>query len=170
MPAMTIIKSPTDHGERIYRLIAAAPIVRNDWGMNRLLCAAALLLFACGDRTENEIRANVTLLVHHEGVEVNQAATRLEKFGVRAIPTIEAAMHTAPVAGRKNLILALRRIGDAEAVPLLRHRALFDPAPDVRREAEWTLKQWAAGEGDRAAKAKAALRAIDEARSAEQPG
>ena len=62
-------------------------------------------------------------------------------------------MHTASPTGKKNLILALRKIGDVEAVPLLGHMAQFEPNADVRREAEWTLKSWAA---DGAAKAAGA--------------
>jgi hypothetical protein len=81
-------------------------------------------------------------------------------------------MLTASPAGRKNLILALRRIGDVEAVPLLRQVALYDVAADVRREAGWTLRQWAAGPAgeERADKARAAVRALDEASGSEESG
>ena len=79
-------------------------------------------------------------------------------------------MHTAEVPGRKNLVLALRKIGDADAVPLLRHIALFDPAPDVRVEAEWTLKTWAVAKDARGEKARAALRELDERRAREEAG
>jgi HEAT repeat protein len=129
-----------------------------------------LVLAGCSDRTDDEIRANVTLLLNEEGQPAQSAAERLAGFGVRAIPTVEAAMHTATPSGRKTLILVLRKIGDAEAVPLLGHVAVYDPSPDVRREAEWTLKQWAAGAGARADKAKAALRGVDEQRRSEQAG
>jgi hypothetical protein len=116
------------------------------------------------------VRAQVTLLLNQEGAEAKAAGDRLARIGRRAIPTIEAAMHTAKPAGRKNLILALREIGDAEAVPLLRHLALFDAAPDVRREAEWTLRKWAQGADARADKARAAVRAIEEIREREEAG
>lgn len=136
-----------------------------------LVCAVlAVAATACSDRTDDEIRATVTLLLNQEGPTATAAAEKLASFGGRAVPTIEAAMHTANVPGRKNLILALRQIGDAEAVPLLRHIAIFDNSADVRREAEWTLKQWAAAGGARAEKAKAALRAIDEERGREDAG
>lgn len=143
--------------------------------MRYMIPRAALLALAvasgsCADRTDDEIRANVTLLINQEGQPAQTAADRLAGFGVRAIPTIEAALHTASPAARKNLIGVLRKIGDAEAVPLLGHLAAFDPAPDVRREAEWTLKQWAASGGARGDKAKAQLRSLDEQRGREEAG
>src|SRR6476469_4515900 len=123
---------------------------------------------ACSDSADDEIRAQVTIAVHHEGKEAQAAADRLAKYGRRAIPTIEAALHTAPPDGRKNLILALRRIADPEAVPLLTHLAQYDPAPDVRREADWTLRKWAAGPANQplTEKSRAAVRTIDEAKAA----
>jgi hypothetical protein len=136
-----------------------------------LLGCLLLAAPACND-AEDDIRANVTLLCNHEGALATAAADHLARYGRRAIPTIEAAMHTASAPGRKNLILALRKIGDAEAVPLLAHVAQTDGSPDVRREAEWTLRQWAADgkAADRAAKAKQAVRTLEEARGAEDAG
>ena len=140
------------------------------------LCSFVLLLAlagtpACND-AEDDIRANVTLLCNHEGALATAAADHLTRYGRRAIPTIEGAMHTASATGKKNLILALRKIGDAEAVPLLGHMAEFEPSEDVRREAEWTLKGWAADDKapDRAAKAKQALRRVEEGRRVEDAG
>lgn len=126
---------------------------------------------ACND-ADDDIRANVTLLCNHEGVLATAAAEHLSRYGRRAIPTIEAAMHTASPTGKKNLILALRKIGDPEAIPLLGHIAQFEPSEDVRREAEWTLRQWAADgtAKDRAARAKAAVRALEEARNVQDAG
>ncbi len=135
----------------------------------RTLTLALLLLTGC-DRTDEQIRAAVTLAISHEGAQATAAADRLAQHGRRAIPTIEAAMHTASPAGKKTLIGALRKIGDVEAVPLLRHVALHDPGADVRREAEWTLKQWAAGSDPRAEEARRALRTIDEQRGTEEAG
>jgi hypothetical protein len=126
---------------------------------------------ACND-VDDDIRASVTVLCNHEGIPATSAAERLERYGKRAIPTIEAAMHTASPVGRKNLILALRRIGDPDSIALLGHIAVFDGSPDVRREAEWTLKGWAADakKPERAARAKAALLKADETRHAEEAG
>jgi hypothetical protein len=136
-----------------------------------LLCALLAAAPACND-ADDDIRANVTLLCNHEGALATAAAEHLTRYGRRAIPTIEAAMHTASPTGKKNLILALRKIGDAEAVPLLGHLAQFEPNPDVRREAEWTLRQWAGDDQakERAARAKQAVRALEEARGTEDAG
>jgi hypothetical protein len=140
------------------------------------LCSFVLLLAlagtpACND-AEDDIRANVTLLCNHEGALATAAAEHLARYGRRAIPMIEGAMHTASATGKKNLILALRKIGDGEAVPLLGHIAEFEPNEDVRREAEWTLKGWAADgkASDRAARAKQALRRVEEGRGVEDAG
>jgi hypothetical protein len=126
---------------------------------------------ACSE-SDDDIRANVTLLCNHEGALAVAAADHLARFGRRAIPTIEAAMHTASGPGKKNLILALRKIGDAEAVPLLAHIAEFEPNADVKREAEWTLRGWAADgkAAARAEKAKAALRKLEESRGTQEAG
>lgn len=136
-----------------------------------VLVACLIAAPACND-ADDDIRANVTLLCNHEGALATAAADHLARYGRRAIPTIEAAMHTASTAGRKNLILALRKVGDAEAVPLLGHIAVYDGAEDVRREAEWTLRKWASDGAapDRAARAKQAVRTIEEARGVEEAG
>ena len=126
---------------------------------------------ACND-ADDDIRANVTLLCNHEGTLAAAAAEHLTRYGRRSIPTIEAAMHTASSTGKKNLILALRKIGDIEAVPLLGHVAQFEPNSDVRREAEWTLRQWAADAAakERAVRAKQAVRVLEEANGTEDAG
>lgn len=136
-----------------------------------LVLALGGALAACND-ADDDIRANVTLLCNHEGALASAAAEHLARQGRRAIPTIEAALHTASPVGRKNLILALRQIGDVEAVPLIGHVAAFDPSADVRKEAEWTLRKWA-GDGSaraRADKARAAVRALEEAQGTEGAG
>ena len=136
------------------------------------LCAVALLaLAACQGDDGDRIRGEVQLLTQQDTSDAVRAATdRLARWGRRALPPIEAALHTADARGRKNLILALRRIGDEEAVPLLRHRALFDEEADVRREAEWTLRQWSNEKGSRADRARAAVREIDEHKGREETG
>jgi hypothetical protein len=136
-----------------------------------LLFALLVAAPACND-TDDDIRANVTLLCNHEGALATAAADHLARYGRRAIPTIEAAMHTATATGKKNLILALRKIGDDDAVPLLGHIARFEPNADVRREAEWTLRQWAGDDKTpaRATKAKQAVRTIEEANGVEDAG
>jgi hypothetical protein len=127
---------------------------------------------ACRGGDEDDIRASVTMLCGHEGVMATAAAERLARYGRRAIPTVESAMHTASPTGKKNLIMALRRMGDVEAVPLLAHVAEFDPSADVRREAEWTLRQWAADgkAAERAGRAREVVRRLEEKRGVEEEG
>ncbi len=130
-----------------------------------------VFLLACtGSSTDEEIRGQVTLLLNQEGAPAQAAGQRLVGYGKRAIPTIEAAMHTASPSGKKNLIGVLRQIGDESAIPLLRHISIYEPADDVRREALWTLQGWAKQNDARGAKSRDALRAIDEARQREEAG
>jgi len=150
---------------------------RAAWEKHRVKTALVVCLFmaACSDRTEDEVRAQVAILLAQEGSAAPIAAERLAQKGRAAIPIIESALHTATPVGKKNLILALRKISDPaarkEAIPLLGHLAGHDPLPDVRREAEWTLKQWAAtGDPSLATEARKALRALDEAKGTEEAG
>lgn len=135
--------------------------------------ALALLLTACRDNPD-ALRGDVQIVAAHEGEMMQAAARRLARHGAAALPPIEAALHTADEAGRKNLIYALRQIGEAEAIPLLRHLALHDAAEGVRREALWTLEQWAAakdkGHEERARRAGAAVREIQEQQGREEAG
>lgn len=125
---------------------------------------------ACQGGDEEAARVEVQHLASQSSSDAPADAEKVARRGRSALPLIEAQLHTADAPGRKNLILALRKIGDADAVPLLRHIALFDDAEDVRREAEWTLQQWAAGKDARADRARAALREVDERRGREENG
>ena len=119
----------------------------------------ALLAGGCAV-DEESIRVDVQLLAALP--EPNpRAVERLLAHGRRALPPIEAALHTADASGRKRLVLLLGRLGDPEAAPLLRHFALYDGAPEVRREAERLLVAWSTL-GD--ALGAAAVRAVDELR------
>jgi len=141
------------------------------WGLHVCLgVALAVAIGGCADHAEDRIRTEVQALTLAEGEAVQSAADRVAAHGRRALPAIEAALHTADVAGRKNLVIAIRHIGDADGIPLLLHLAAFDAAEDVRREAAWTLRSWAAGGGDRAERARAALRRLDELRHGEEAG
>lgn len=131
--------------------------------MKRFVFALLLALGAGAcENDDDAIRAEVQGLTLLEGSPSLAAAERLSRHGRRALAPIEAALHTADVSGRKNLLLAVRKIGDGDAVPLLRHLALYDAAPDVRREAEWTLRGWAGAADARGEKARAAVRQLDE--------
>jgi HEAT repeat protein len=133
--------------------------------------ALALLLTGCRDNPD-ALRGDVQIVAAHEGEMMQAAARRLARHGTAALPPIEAAFHTADESGRKNLIYALRQIGEAEAIPLLRHLALHDAAEGVRREALWTLEQWAAAKDheERARRAGAAVREIQEQQGREEAG
>jgi hypothetical protein len=119
---------------------------------------------------DDAVRAEVQNLTLQRGEAALKLADRLTRHGRRALPSIESALHGTDEPGRKNLILALRRIGDADSVPLLLHIAAYDEAEDVRREALWTLKTWAGGSDARAEQARSAVRRVEEIRSTEQAG
>ena len=89
-------------------------------------------------------------------------------YGRAAIPQIETAIHTSAPPGRLHLIAALDKIGDGDAVPVLRHVAVFDITAEVRVAAERLLSRWASSAGDRprAARAQAALAEIGRKRAA----
>jgi len=65
-----------------------------------------------------------------------------------------------------HLIAALARIGDAEAVPILRHAALYDVNADVRAAAEGVLTRWAAGKDARGDRSRAGLAELSRRRAA----
>ena len=125
---------------------------------------------ACEEVSHRDIGDEINILVRRDDALVNPAIDRLARYRRFAIPQIETAMHTAAPAGRHHLITALEKIGDSEAVPILRHVAVFDITPDVRAAAEALLSRWAAATDDkdkaRAARAKAALDEIARKRAA----
>jgi hypothetical protein len=138
---------------------------KNPWCVALLLGLAALTA-AC-TRNDDQVRTDVGLLVSQEGESAQAAADRLAGHGRGVLVSLEGALHTANARGRKNVVMAMRRLGDAEAIPLLRHVAVFDAAPEVQREAEETLSAWAAGHDARGGAAQAALRAVGERRQRE---
>jgi hypothetical protein len=132
--------------------------------------AAALLAAACTGELRERALEEDAAAVGAASAQGEAAAARLVAAGRDAIPPIEAAMHGARIEGRLDLIVALRRIGDAEAIPLLLHRARLDADERVRKEAEFTLRGWAGEKGDRAERARRALRALEESRADAQTG
>lgn len=106
---------------------------------------AVTALAGCEDRTYREIGAEIRVLGERTDSLVGPATQRLARFRRRALPQIEIALHTASPSGKVNLIGALAAIGDAEAVPILRHFAVYDPAPEVRAACEELLATWARG-------------------------
>jgi PBS lyase HEAT-like repeat len=126
--------------------------------------AAALLGTAlaaapgCDDQSYREIGREISVLTTRNDALVPRARERLAHFGRRAIPQIETALHTASDNGRANLIAALGQIGDGEAIPVLRHFAVYDLSAQVRARCEELLGSWAtATPPDRAESARLAL-------------
>jgi hypothetical protein len=141
--------------------------------VRRLIAAAALglaapwILSACDDTTHADIGDEINILVRRDDALVPPATDRLAAYKRLAIPQIETAMHTSAPAGRLHLIAALDRIDDDEAVPILRHVALYDVDPDVRAAAEAVLTRWSPLDPPaRAARAAAALTEIGRRRAA----
>ena len=97
---------------------------------------------------------------------VPPATERLAAYKRAAIPQIETSLHTSAPTGRLHLVAAMARIGDGEAVPILRHTALYDVTPDVRTAAEAVLARWAAGNDPRGARARDAITEIARKRAA----
>lgn len=126
----------------------------------------------CDDVSHRDLQDEINILTHRNDNLVAPATRRLARYGREAIPQIEIAVHTAAPTGRLHLIAALGAIGDDEAVPVLRHFAVYDVKPDVRRACEDLLGRWAGDGGSssavkhRAARARAALAEIARERSA----
>lgn len=124
----------------------------------------------CEDVNHRDIGDEINILVRRNDELVPPAIERLAAYRRAAIPQVETAMHTAAPSGRLHLIAALERIGDDEAVPVLRHVAIFDVMPDVRDAAEAALIRWSTGPVDshapRQARAAAALAEIARKRAA----
>ena len=129
------------------------------------LLLAMLVLPGCTRRElrEREIRDEVEIIAAREGALAERSMEELRKYGRDAIPPIEAALPKARPEGQLNLVMALRRLGDPVAIPLLRHLVLRNELAAVRIEADMTLRSSAKGRDTRAGRARAALRSIDEA-------
>ena len=134
--------------------------------------AAAFLLIStavgCEEVSHRDIGDEINILIKIRRADlVGPAIDRLARYRRAAIPQIETAMHTSAPPGRLHLIATLDKIGDGEAVPVLRHVAIFDITPEVREAAEHLLSRWAApADGPRAARAKASLDEIARKRAA----
>jgi HEAT repeat protein len=122
---------------------------------------------ACEGVSHRDIGDEINILVRRNDQLVAPATERLARYRRHAIPQIETAMHTAAPTGRLHLIAALEKIGDEEAVPVLRHVAVFDITADVREAAERLMSKWAASPTKPlAARAQAALAEVARKRAA----
>ncbi len=122
------------------------------------MCACACEC-ACVQDLDRDLQDDVSIVATREAAFAEPVIARLAGRGPRAIPAIETALHTAKPTGRVQLVITLRRIGDGEAIPLLRHLARWDDDEAVRKEADFTLHTWAGGSDARGAAARAALAA-----------
>jgi HEAT repeat protein len=129
--------------------------------------ALALGQLGCEDVTHRDIGDEINILVRRDDQLVAPATERLAAYKRAAIPQLETALHTAAPTGRLHLLAALDRIGDGEAAPVLRHVAIYDVTPEIRRAAEELLSRWASSTPPaRAASARAALAEIARHRAA----
>jgi hypothetical protein len=141
--------------------------VRRGFVALALASAVALAGFGCEDVTHRDIGDEINILVRRDDELVAPATERLSVYKRAAIPQIETALHTAAPVGRLHLVAALDRIGDGEAAPVLRHVAVYDVTPEVRRSAEVLLARWAGSPPTaRAESARAALAEIARRRAA----
>jgi len=120
---------------------------------------AAALAGGCDDDSHRNLQDEINILTRRNDPLVPPATQRLARYGREAIPQIEIAVHTAAPTGRLHLIDALGAIGDGEAVPVLRHFAVYDVRADVRRACEDLLQRWAADAGTSSATRHRAQRA-----------
>jgi hypothetical protein len=132
-----------------------------------VLAALALGGLGCDDVTHRDIGDEINILVRRDDALVPPAIERVAKYRRAAIPQLETALHTAAPKGRLHLLAALDRVGDGEAAPVLRHVAVYDVTPDVRRAAEAILVRWAGSPpAERADAAKGALAEVARRRAA----
>src|SRR5205814_9776517 len=112
--------------------------------------------------SHRDIQDEINILTRRNDALVAPATERLARQGRAAIPQIETALHTAAPTGRLHLVAAFARIADEEAIPVLRHVAIYDVQPEVRRACDELLSSWAAdttmlGRAERARTAQAVI-------------
>jgi hypothetical protein len=135
--------------------------------VRRLALALCLsFLAACEDTSYREIGAQIRVLSERTDGLVPPALERLARFRRRALPQIEIALHTASATGKRNLIEALGKIADPESAAILRHFAIYDPAPEVRAACDELLDRWTRAGGTLAKAAKAARAKVSARRAA----
>jgi hypothetical protein len=103
---------------------------------------------ACEESAHRDIQDEINILTRRNDALVPPATDRLARFGRLAIPQIETAMHTAAPTGRLHLIDALDRLGDEDAIPVLRHFAIYDIRSEVQQACAELLANWASAPGN----------------------
>jgi hypothetical protein len=127
------------------------------------LLAPLGLLSGC-DGHRPELANAVQAVASAEGAAFERTLVALLAQGPATLPFIEAGLHRSAASERFNLIVALRRLGLVESVPLLAQVASFDRDLRVAREAWETLSVWSAATTPRGQAARQALRKVDEQR------
>ncbi len=122
-----------------------------------ILGSLTLLLMACDDRSARDIHADVHVVSTREDGLATAAMERLAARGSVALVHIETGMHTAPDSARLRLVALMGRIGDANAIPILRHFAVFDVNAEVRAACDDTLERWSTAPGPRGERASEAI-------------
>jgi hypothetical protein len=89
----------------------------------------------CEDPAERNSQRAVRDLVKAKPEQQDRALDRVVALGRQALTDIEQEMHSAKPEGRVRLLHALRRIGQREALPLVRFIARWAEDPEVRRQA-----------------------------------
>ncbi len=128
------------------------------------LALGLLGLCAACEPADVDLRSTVQLLTAEQGDVAQRALAQLLPYGQGALPYLESALHNAAPGGRRNVVMALRRLDDASAAALLGHVASFDADAVVRAEARAVLGEWAVRPSAHGRRARAALRKVDEVR------
>ena len=110
------------------------------WLLPALLCCSA----GCDNPAERTAQRAVRGLVKARPAQRDRALDRVVALGRLALTDIEQEMHSAKPEGRVRLLHALRRIGEREALPLVRFLARWAEDPEVRRQAIRTQRALAA--------------------------
>ncbi len=122
-----------------------------------ILGSLALPISGCDDRSARDIHADVHVVSTREDGLATAAMERLAARGSAALVHIETGMHTAPDSARLRLVSLMGRIGDANAIPILRHFAVFDVNAEVRTACDDTLARWAKESGPRGVRSREAI-------------
>jgi hypothetical protein len=122
----------------LVRLRARVPVLVG------LACIACIACVGCEESAHRDIQDEINILTRRNDALVPPATERLARYGRLAIPQVETALHTAAPSGRLHLVAALARIGDGDAIPVLRHFAVYDVRSDVRQACADVLADWSA--------------------------
>ena len=109
-----------------------------------VVCVAALAEAGCQGDIHKDIHGNIHVVVNRTDSFVPKAAHELQRYGLRALPQIETALHSAKPDARLRLVQVLLGIPQADTAALLRHLALFDADERVRDLSEHTIAVWGA--------------------------